>query len=69
MAYLYMTYMMELAEKAGVLVINKPSSLRDANEKLFTSWFPSLCPPTLVTQNPQHIQTFIDQNQTIILIH
>ncbi|MFQ5660467.1 MAG: glutathione synthase, partial [Gammaproteobacteria bacterium] len=31
MEYIYVTYMLELAEQAGVLVVNKPGSLRDAN--------------------------------------
>ena len=37
--YIYATYMLERAEMAGTLIINKPQSLRDANEKLFTAWF------------------------------
>ena len=35
MEYIYSTYLLELAEQRGVLVANKPQSLRDANEKLF----------------------------------
>ena len=49
--YLYSTHMLELAEAQGVLVVNKPQSLRDANEKLFASWFPECIPPTLVSAN------------------
>lgn len=30
--YIYATYILERAEQAGTLVINKPQSLRDANE-------------------------------------
>ena len=37
MSYIYLTYLLELAEKEGLLVVKKPTSLRDANEKLFTS--------------------------------
>ena len=40
MDYIYATYMLELAEKAGTLVINRPQSLRDANEKFFINNFP-----------------------------
>ena len=47
--FLYATHMFELAEQAGTLVVNKAQSLRDFNEKLFTSWFPDLIPDTLVT--------------------
>jgi len=52
MNYIYTTYVLEQAEVAGVLVVNKPQSLRDANEKLFTAWFPQCCSPTLVTSRP-----------------
>ena len=37
-----------LYEDEDLLVVNKPRSLRDANEKLFTAWFPQCCAPTLV---------------------
>ena len=46
MEYIYATYLLERAEQAGVLVVNKPQSLRDANEKMYTAWFPQCCPPT-----------------------
>ncbi len=34
--YIYATYALELAEREGVLIANKPQGLRDANEKFFT---------------------------------
>ena len=37
MEFVYATYILERAEAAGVLVVNKPQSLRDANEKMFTA--------------------------------
>ncbi|MCX2958164.1 MAG: glutathione synthase, partial [Serratia symbiotica] len=40
--YIYATYILERAEVKGTLVVNKPQSLRDCNEKLFTAWFPEL---------------------------
>jgi glutathione synthase len=49
--YLYATQILDRAEKEGVLVINKPQSLRDVNEKLFMSEFPQCCAPTLVTSD------------------
>ena len=49
--YIYATYVLELAEREGVLVANKPQSLRDANEKFFTLNFPQCCPTTLVTRD------------------
>jgi glutathione synthase len=65
--YLYATYMLELAENAGVYVVNKPQSLRDANEKLFTSWFPQCCTETLVTRDAQRIKGFLRELDEIIV--
>jgi glutathione synthase len=65
--YIYATYLLEQAERAGCLVINKPQSLRDANEKLFTAWFPQCCASTLVARDPQRIREFLKQQTEIIL--
>ena len=65
--YLYATQILELAEAAGVLVANKPQSLRDANEKLYTAWFPQCSPPTLVTRSAEEIRGFLNEHQDIIL--
>ena len=67
MEYLYTTYLLELAEAAGVLVVNRPASLRDANEKLFTAWFPGCCPPTLVSRDMQRLRDFLAMQQTMIV--
>lgn len=64
--YIYTTYLLEQAEHAGVLVVNKPQSLRDANEKLFTMWFTDCCPATLVTCNLVQIKDFLKQYHDII---
>lgn len=66
-AYLYATYLLELAEKQGCLVLNRPASIRDANEKLYTAWFPNCCPPTLVTSQKSLISDFIAKHQKIVL--
>jgi glutathione synthase len=67
MEYIYTTYLLEKAEAAGVLVVNKPQSLRDANEKLFTAWFPQCTPPTLVTRNAGLLHQFLEEHGDIIL--
>lgn len=59
MDYFYLTYLLEQAESQGLLVLNKPSSLRDANEKLFTAWFPQCCPKTVVTSQSDLIMDFV----------
>lgn len=56
--YIYTTYLLEHAERLGVLVVNRPQSLRDANEKLFASYFPTCSPPNLVTQSIAELSAF-----------
>jgi len=67
MDYLYTTHLLEQAEAAGVPVINRPRSLRDANEKLFTAWFPQCCPPTLVSASNGRLRRFLDEHGDIII--
>lgn len=65
--YIYATYLLERAESMGVYVVNKPQSLRDANEKLFTAWFPQCCAETLVAREPARIRNFLHEQGEIIL--
>lgn len=67
MEYIYSTYLLEQAQAAGVLIVNNPQSLRDANEKLYTAWFPQCCPPTLVTRKAELIRDFQQQHNDVIL--
>lgn len=67
MEYIYTTYLLELVHRNGTLVINHPQSLRDANEKLFTAWFPDITPATLVTCDQDLIKNFLKDEQDIIL--
>lgn len=65
--YIYATYMLERAEDAGTLIVNKPQSLRDANEKLYTSWFSQFTPKTLVSRDAKRLKAFYQQEQDVIL--
>ncbi len=65
--YIYATYLLERAESMGVYVVNKPQSLRDANEKLFTAWFSQCCAETLVAREPSRIRSFLREQGEIIL--
>ncbi len=65
--YIYATYLLECAEQRGALVVNRPRSLRDANEKLFTAWFPHCCAPTLVAREPGKLREFLGEQGRIIL--
>jgi glutathione synthase len=56
--YIYSTYILEAAEKCGVLVINKPQSLRDCNEKVFATLFPECTPPLLVSRDAAQLKQF-----------
>ncbi|MER2472657.1 glutathione synthase [Photorhabdus laumondii] len=64
--YIYATYILERAEEKGTLIVNKPQSLRDCNEKLFTAWFPELTPDTLVTRNAAHLREFHQKHGDVI---
>ncbi|MEW5754881.1 MAG: glutathione synthase [Pseudomonadota bacterium] len=67
MEYIYTTYLLERAEARGVLVVNRPQGLRDANEKLYTAWFAQCTPPTLVTRSHGEIRAFLAEHGDIIL--
>jgi glutathione synthase len=67
MEYIYATYVLERVEHAGVLVVNRPRSVRDANEKMYTAWFPQCCPPTLVTREKQRLHAFLAEQGDIIV--
>ena len=47
--YLVTTYILEQAQRQGVMIVNDPRSLRDANEKIFCIWFSDLMAPTVIT--------------------
>ena len=65
--YIYATYLLECAEDRGLCIVNRPRSLRDANEKLYTAWFPHCCAPTLVAREAHRIRTFLKEQGQIIL--
>lgn len=65
--YVMATYILERAEADGVIVLNRPSSLRDANEKVFTAWFPQCCPPGLLTRSRTAVIEFLNTHQKIVV--
>jgi glutathione synthase len=67
MEFVYATYVLERAEAAGCLIVNKPSSLRDCNEKFFTAWFPEVTPLTLITRSQPQIRAFAQEHGDIIV--
>jgi len=65
--YIYSTYILEAAEKQGVLVANKPQSLRDCNEKVFATLFPQCSPPLLVSRDASQLKNFYKTHGDIVL--
>jgi len=67
MEYIVATYLLERAENHGAVVVNRPRSLRDANEKAFTAWFPNCVPPTLISRSLEQMRAFIaEQHQVVV---
>lgn len=64
--YVYSTYILERAEQEGVLVANKPQSLRDCNEKVFATAFPELMPNTIVTRREDLLRSFHKEQGDVI---
>ena len=67
MEYIYSSYILERAEEAGALIVNKPQSLRDMNEKAYTAWFPQCAPLTLVTRSMPEMKSFLAEHERIVV--
>lgn len=66
MEYIYTTYLLERAEADGVRVVNRPSSLRDCNEKLFATTFPQCCPPLVVSRRIDSLKAFHKEHKNVV---
>ena len=67
MEYIYATYILDLAKMSGAKVINDPSAIRNLNEKVSITMFPSVTPPTLVTSNQCDLESFLNQQEKIVV--
>jgi glutathione synthase len=67
MEYIYTTYILERAEQGGALVVNKPQSLRDMNEKAYTAWFADCAPLTLVTRSMADMKALLNEHTRIVV--
>jgi len=67
MEYIYSSYILERAEDAGALVVNRPQSLRDMNEKAYTAWFADCAPLTLVTRSMSGMKAFLKEHDRIVV--
>ncbi len=65
-AYITATYLLETVHPK-TLVVNNPTSVRDAPEKLLATRFPGLQPPTIISADPEALQDFFDRHGDCIL--
>jgi glutathione synthase len=66
-AYLYATHLLELAERHGVKVINRPAALRAWNEKLSSLRWSHLMAPTLVASRVGALAAFTADHGDVVL--
>ena len=64
--FIYSTYILEAAERRGTLVVNKPQSLRDCNEKVFATEFPNCTPPLLVSRDQRRLKKFLAEHLDVV---
>ncbi len=64
--YVYATYFLERAEEAGVLVVNRPQSLRDCNEKFFATAFADVCPPLVISRREDVLRAFQREHKNVV---
>jgi glutathione synthase len=67
MEYIYLTYLLEVAQKQGARVFNRPEAIRSHNEKLAITQFSQFTAPTLVTCDAARIRAFHQEHRDIIL--
>lgn len=65
--YLYATYILDYIDPARCLVVNAPSGLRAANEKMYALQFSDVIPETIVSQDKQVIRQFVDRHGTVVM--
>jgi len=66
MEYVYGTYLLEMAERQGARVFNKPSAIRDHNEKLSIAQFSQFTSPTLVSSSGTRLRAFHAEHGDVI---
>jgi len=64
--FIYSTYILEAAERRGSLIVNKPQSLRDCNEKVFATEFPQCTPPLLVSRDEVLLKQFLEEHNEVV---
>ncbi|MDD3013876.1 MAG: glutathione synthase [Candidatus Gastranaerophilales bacterium] len=67
MDYIFATYILDYVDTSRTTLINSPSGIRKANEKLYINNFQGFIPDNLTTSNAGLIKEFLDQHNEIIL--
>ena len=67
MEFIYSTYLLEQAEQEGTLIVNKPQSIRDCNEKMFATLFPQCTPPVMVSRSARLLREFAEKHGDVVL--
>jgi len=67
MEYIYTSYILERAEDAGTMIVNRPQSLRDMNEKAYIAWFADCAPLTMVTRSMSELKSFLKEHRHIVV--
>jgi len=66
MSYLTTTYLLEHIHPE-TLVVNDPTEVRNAPEKIFVTHFEDVLPPTLISRDPLEIKSFRDEHKDLIV--
>lgn len=67
MEFIYSTYLLEQAQRNGVLVVNNPRSIRDCNEKMFATLFPQCTPPVMISRSTRLLRKFVEEYDDVVL--
>lgn len=65
--YLYATYILDYIDQNKTLVINSPSGIRAANEKMYALQFTKAIPETIVSADKQFIRDFVEAKGAAVL--
>ncbi len=65
--YLYATYILDYINPETTLIVNTPSGIRMANEKMYALQFEEVIPETIVSQDKSVIRKFLEEKGTAVL--
>ncbi|MEX3606203.1 MAG: glutathione synthase [Burkholderia sp.] len=65
--YVTSTWLLEMAERAGAKIVNRPQAIRDHSEKLAIGEFPQFVVPTLATRDVARLRAFHAEHGDVIV--